>query len=267
MRSAALVAMRCAATPDTASGLDVLSATLGRRLRTDARAIGTPRVAGPADPAAELARARGCLLEAGGQIDDALHAGTLPVLLAGDGAISLATLPTVARRRPDARVLWLDAHACFLTPGSEPPPPLERTSLAGACGGWDTGWPDVLAPERLVLCGTRVIEDAERERLAAVPVRVIGTTLETLVHLQHALDGAPTYVHLDIDVLDDEAMPVSGSVPGGLTVEKLLDLLDAVADSCEVVGLQVCGFAPQGEGEADEPLAAVVASVLDPLLP
>jgi len=87
------------------------------------------------------------------------------------------------------------------------------------------------------------------------------------VHLQHALDGAPAYVHLDVDVLDDEAMPVAGSVPGGLPAEKLLDLLDAVADSCEVVGLQVCGLVPDADRETGEALADLVGSVVDPLLP
>jgi arginase family enzyme len=86
------------------------------------------------------------------------------------------------------------------------------------------------------------------------------------VHLQHALDGAPTYVHLDVDVLDEAALPLPGSVPGGLPAEKLLDLLDAVADSCEVVGLEVCGFAPTGEAERRDELAGVVVSALEPLL-
>ncbi len=272
----ALVVMRCRCTtadPDTATGLDVLGAALGRRLGVSARPIGTPPDGVLADPRAELQRARGCLLEAGGQVDDALDAGAMPVLLAGDGAISLATLPTIARRRPDARVLWLDAHAGFHTPDSAPGLGLERMSLAGACGRWETGWPDTLPATQLVLCGTRAIDDAERGLLSAPPVRVIGTTLETLVHLQHALDGAATYVHLDVDVLDEEAMPVLDPVPGGLPAEKLLDLLDAVADACEVVGVQVCGFtgSPTSPSAAargrDQALAEVVVATLDPLLP
>jgi arginase len=260
--TAALVSMRCRSTlrPDTASGLDALAGALGRRLNKDARAIGTPRD----EPAAEFAEVRGCLLEAGGQLEDALDAGVRPLLLAGDGAIALTTLPAIAGQRPDARVLWLDAHACFHLPAAGRR--LERTALAGACGRWDTGFAGALAPERLVLCGTRAIDDGERGRLDAPRVRVIGTTLETLVHLQHALDGAPTYVHLDVDVLDEAAMPLAESVPGGLPAEKLLDLLDAVADSCEVLGLEVCGFAPSGEIEAREELAEVVGSVLEPLL-
>jgi arginase family enzyme len=259
--------MRCRATddPDTAAGLDVLGAAVARRLQGAVRTIGTPQALTRGVALADLDASRGCLLEAGGQIDDALDAGARPMLLAGDGAISLATLPTIARRRPDALVLWLDAHACFhdVDAGA----PLERTALAGACGDWDSGWPDQLAAASLVLCGTRAIDDPERRRLEGRSVRVIGTTLETLVHLQHALDGRPTYVHLDVDVLDPEEVPVADPVGGGLAPEKLLDLLDAVADSCEVVGVEVCGFTATRDVGRTRDLAEIVASAIDPLLP
>ena len=260
---AALVAMRCRTSldePDTVTGSTPSARSWPAACASRcARSARRPPSA-PADALAELARARGCLLEAGGQLDDALDAGATPILLAGDGAIALATLPTVARRRPDARVLWFDAHACFQVPDGAMGPGLERTALAGACGRWASGWPDRMTAERLVLCGVRAMDDAERAGLAEGPVRVIGTTLETLVHLQHALDGAPTYIHLDVDVLDEAAMPLAAPVPGGLTEEKLLDLLDAVADACEVVGIEVCGFAPGGAREAE--LAEVIGTAL-----
>ncbi len=270
MADVSLIAMRCRSTtsdPDTAGGLERLGAALGHRLQASPRTIGSAAPARHADPREDVSTSRGCLLEAGGQVEDALDAAVRPVLLAGDGAIALTTLPAVVGRRPDARLLWLDAHACFHVPGDAVDPRLERMSLAGACGRWPSGFAGTVAADALVLCGTRAIDDDERERLAAPRVRVIGTTLETLVHLQHALDGAATYVHLDVDVLDDEAMPVAESVPGGLPPEKLLDLLDAVADSCEVIGVEVCGFACAGDDDRDEALADVVVSALDPLLP
>ena len=42
------------------------------------------------------------------------------------------------------------------------------------------------------------------------------STVETLVAVKNALDGAPVYVHLDVDVLDPEAFPVQYPAPGGL---------------------------------------------------
>ena len=250
----ALVVLRCR---DADDALDELAAALGERLGVVPRAIGSPpaRAAGGAD--ADLAASRGCLLEAGGQLEDALGAGRRLELLAGDAAIALTTLPTLARLRPDARVLWLDAHACFDTPERAPGQPLARMALSGACGYWDSGLPGVIDPRRVVCCGTRVLRPAERELLERARVTVIGTTLETLVYVQNALDGAATYVHLDLDVIDPEELARPDGIPEGLTAEKVLDLLDAVADTCEVLGVQVTGPAPG--------TAAVVADLLAPL--
>jgi arginase len=106
----------------------------------DARVVGTPgepRSAGWQD---DLADSRGCLLEAGGQVDDAFAAGRRPILLAGECSISVATLPVVVGHHPDARVLWLDAHGDFNTPATTTSGYLGGMCLAGACGLWDTGF-------------------------------------------------------------------------------------------------------------------------------
>src|SRR4051794_41497975 len=107
---------------------------LAQVLAEDARLIGSeeaPRVASWQD---DLRESRGCLLEAGGQVDDALSGGNFPLLLAGDCSVALTTLPTALRHRPEARVLWLDAHGDFNTPETSPSRFLGGMSLAGACG-------------------------------------------------------------------------------------------------------------------------------------
>lgn len=270
---AALVAMRCR-TADrsraSAQGVETLVATIARQLRMQPRMIGSPQPALSQGYEQDLAASRGCLLEAGGQVEDALNAGTLPVLVAGDGAIALTTLPTVARMRPDARVLWLDAHAAFHTPKSTSTGYLGGMALAGACGLWDTGFDGSMPAERVVLCGVREMDPGEHEALERTGVTVIGSSLETLVYMQNALDGAPVYLHLDVDVLDAKTMPVSHSVKaaGGFDDGKLLDLLEALGESCGVVGIEVTGFEAQdGEDEQTAMAAEVIAGVLDPLLP
>ena len=59
----------------------------------DARIVGSPGE--PRDGSWEEDRrsGRGCLLEAGGQIDDALAAGRVPILLAGECSVAVCTLP------------------------------------------------------------------------------------------------------------------------------------------------------------------------------
>ena len=263
MSAPALVGLRCRTTertPGSLRGVEALTPLLADRLGVQARLIGSPGEPRAQDWEDDLAGSRGCLLEAGGQVDDALAAGRAPVLAAGQCAVCLTTLPALAHHRPDARVLWLDAHGDFNTPDTTPSRFLGGMCLAGACGRWDAGFERSGFPaERLVLCGVRDLDAGEREALERSPATVIGAALETLVYLQNALDGSPTYVHLDLDVLDPAVMPAEHPAGGGLAPEKLYDLLDAVADTCEVVGVEITCL-------EDPALAGMVADTIAPLL-
>ena len=156
-------------------------------------------------------------------MDDALAAGDVPVLLAAECSVALTTLAAVARHRADARVLWLDAHGDFNTPETTSSGYLGGMALAGACGRWDAGLGEAGVPaERVALAGVRDLESAERKALEDSAVTVIGASpVETLVAVKNALDGAPVYVHLDLDVLDPDHFPAQFPAPGGLSPDKL----------------------------------------------
>ena len=233
--------------------------------RALAEALGSPRFIGSeeeprvADWQDDLRDARGCLLEAGGQVDDALAAGRFPLLVAGDCSIAMTTLAAVHRHRPEARVLWLDAHGDFNTPETTTSGFLGGMSLAGAVGLWETGLAEPFPAEQLVMAGVRDLDPPEREALERSPATVVGAGLDTLVAVQNALDRAPVYVHMDVDVLDPEDMPAQFPVGGGMRPDKLYDLLEAVADECEIVGVEITAFT-----DADH--TATVCSVAEPLL-
>ena len=191
----------------------------------------------------DLRDSRGCLLEAGGQVDDALEAGRVPVLLAGECSIATTTLAAALEHRPDARVLWLDAHADYNTPATTTSAYLGGMSLSAACGEWDAGLGGTIPSSRVVLAGVRDIDSGERPVLDAGGATVVGASVvETLVAVKNALDGAPVYVHVDLDVIDPEHFPAQFPAPGGLHPEKLYDLAEAVSDDSEIVGLEVTAF-------------------------
>jgi arginase len=217
------VAMLCRISEDYETGQLQLADALG----VEPRRIGSPEEPREQSWQDALEAGRGCLLEAGGQVDDALAAGAFPLLLAGDCAVALTTLGALARHRPDARVLWLDLHGDFHTPATTPSGRLGGMALAGACGLWDAGVAEPFPSERVVLAGVRDLDPPEREALERSPAAVIGAGLDTLVAVQNAIDGAPVYVHLDSDVVE------------GLRPDKLYDLLEAVADESEIVGIEV----------------------------
>jgi arginase family enzyme len=176
---------------------------------------------------AALEENRGCLLEAGGQVDDALAAVKYPLRIAGDCAMGIPRLGAVDRHRPDARVLWLDTHGDFHTPETTQSDFLGGMALAGAVGLWDAGVAPPFPASRVVLAGVSDLDEPERENIERSGAAVVGAGLDTLVAVQNAIDAAPVYVHFDSDVLDS------------IRPDKLYDLLEAVADESEIVGVQL----------------------------
>ncbi len=220
-----------------------------------AELLGARLVGSPGEPRAgtweeDLRDSRGCLLEAGGQVDDALEAGRVPILLAGECSIAVSTLPLVVRRRPAARVLWLDAHGDFNTPETSASGYLGGMCLAGACGLWDTGFGAGLEPARVIMHGVRDLDGPERVALDRAGVHRVSDPL--------ALEGLELFVHLDLDVLDPEAFPASFPAPGGLTPPGLREFLAGAAAAGRLVGAEITCAAP-GHGE-------LAADAIAPLL-
>jgi arginase len=139
--------------------------------------------------------------------------------------------------------------------------------LAAACGEWDAGLGDTIAAERLVLAGVRDLDTGERELLERSAATVIGaSTVETLVAVKNALDGVPVFIHLDLDVLEPEEFPAAVPAPGGLSSDKLYDLMEAVAEDSEVVGLEVTAFEAPSDPDELADAAETAMRVLDPVL-
>ncbi len=145
------------------------------------------------------------------------------MLCAGACSICLTTLPVLARDRPDAFVLWLDAHGDFNSPDTSPSSFLGGMCLAAACGVWDAGFEGPpLDPSRVVMCGVRDLDGGERMLLETHGVSMI----ERPSRLADALAGREVFVHLDVDVLDPSVVPDVGyPVPGGFSAAGLARML------------------------------------------
>jgi len=265
-----LVALRCRTADRFAGaprGVEVLAPLVAGALGVEPRFIGTPGEIRETRYEEDLREARGCLLEAGGQVDDALSGGNTPVLLAADCSISATTIPAALRHRPDARVLWLDAHGDYNTPETSGSGYLGGMCLAAATGEWEAGLGDTVPSERVVLAGIRDLDPGERELLERSAATVIGASpVETLVAAKNALDGAPIFVHLDLDVIDPEHFPAAVPAPNGLHPDKLYDLADAVLDESELLGLEVTNFAVPDDDEESAVAIETAMHVLEPFL-
>jgi arginase family enzyme len=248
--------------PGPVRGAEALATALAEQAGTTARMIGSPGEPRDGHWRDDLRDSRGCLLEAGGQVDDALVAGRFPVLVAGDCSISITTLPTVVRHHPEAYVLWLDAHGDFNTPDTTPSGFLGGMCLAAACGRWDAGFGEApVDPTRVVMCGVRDLDGQEQVLLETSGVRRVRPS-----QLGDELDGKDVYVHLDLDVLDPSLLQTRFAAPGGLTDAGLRTLLGEVAGVTRLLGVEITQFdAPEDEA-AREALTETIAAVVQPLL-
>ncbi len=242
-----LVALLCRTSDragDGATGTRELAELLGARL------VGSPGEPRRGDWPDDLRDSHGCLLEAGGQLDDAFEAERVPILLAPECSIAISTLPALIRRHPAARVLWLDAHADFHTPDTTRSGYLGGMCLAGACGLWDTGFGAGVDPPRVLMHGVRDVEGGERVALDRGGVHLVDDPA--------LLDGFEVFVHLDLDVLDPSVFPASFPADGGLQAAELRAFLAEASAACTILGAEITSAAP-GHSE-------LVADAIAPLL-
>ena len=238
-----------------AQGAEALAFELAARIGMEARNVGSPGEPRESGWEEDLRDSHGCLLEAGGQVDDALTDGRYPILTSSDCSICMTTLPALVRRRPDAWVLWLDAHGDFNSPDTTPSGFLGGMCLAAACGVWDSGLGAGLDPSRVVMCGVRDVDPGERVLL---DTRGVGR-VERPAQLADALDARPVFVHLDLDVVDPTILPAKFPAPGGLSDGGLRTLLGEVSEAVDLIGVEITGLLAPDR-------ARRVATMVEPLI-
>jgi arginase len=174
-----------------------------------------------------------------------------PLLLSGDCPAALGVMAGLQRRHPDLAVVWLDAHGDFNTPA---------ITISGYLGGMPLAMLTGRAPElfcdplglrpvadtNVVLAGTRDLDPAERDALAASQVRRVPADPAAITSALDGLGRTPVYLHLDVDVID------SGQLPGlrfpsspGPSVTQIEECLTAVCTAADVTAACIaCAWLP-----------------------
>ena len=240
---------------DGVRGAQALGEELAARLGVAPVLVGEPGAPREARWEADLRDGRDAIAAAGLALGAALDAGDMPVLLASDCTICMSSLPALARREPAARVVWLDAHGDFNTPGTTASGYLGGMCLAAACGRWDGGFGPGIDPARVVLSDARDLEAGERDELGAAGVAILAPA-----RVPDAVRGERVFVHVDLDVLDPSEMPFSFPAAGGLPLPALRALLAELAGAAEIAGVEVTSTASPGA-------AGRLADMLQPLIP
>jgi arginase family enzyme len=236
-----------------------VGAAFAQRLGLDGTQIGRPVPAISAWWDVELDRARDSLGAMASRIDEVMTRGRMPVTAMTRCAVALATVPVVLRHRPDAVVVWLDAHGDINTPGDTRTGFLGGMALSGPMGWWDSGLGAGLPEDQVLLVGARDLDAAEAAHIESGRVALVPVGDGTGERLAEAIAGRPVYLHIDCDVHDPGLFATDYVVPEGLGLDDLRACATAVAAS-EVIGIEVAEFEGDGDATADD-----LVAMLDPI--
>jgi arginase family enzyme len=246
------------------AGAAVVGAALAERLGVDPIVVGTPEPATGGTWETELPAALPALRALGAAHADILTRGATPVSALPRCAAGLATVPTVAARHPDARIVWLDAHGDLNTPAESASGYLGGLVLSAAAGWWDSGLGAGLDPANVVLVGARDLDAAEQAHVDDGTI-ALAAGPGLLDALDRHVGDHPVFVHLDCDVAEPGLMPTEFSVPGGLDLPALRTVADRLARN-PLAGLEIAEFEAQGDAADSERRAAALLDAVAPLL-
>ncbi|HKH18538.1 MAG TPA: agmatinase [Solirubrobacteraceae bacterium] len=201
----------------------------------------------PADPE----RSHAAIEVTVGQV---LAAGAIPVVLGGDHSITEPSVRAVAAAHGPVGMVHFDTHTDTGTEVFG----VERSHGTFIRRLVDAGQLD---PRRYAQIGLRGYWPGEREfawqaergitSLFAHDVRDLGIR-EVVRRAVAAVGPGPTYLTVDVDVLDPAFIPGTGTPePGGMTASELLLGVRTVAAELELVGADVVEVIPSGVGTAD----------------
>ncbi len=171
-----------------------------------------------------------------------LDAKTMPFILGGDHAITMATVAAYADE-PPIHIVHLDAHFDFIDArngitwghGS----PMRRASEMAHVTGITT-----IGPHNMAAVSRNDYEAAKAYGTHVVSLRRF-RALGAAAALAHIADGERVYVSIDIDSFDPSIAPGTATIShGGFTYYEAKDLLREVARRFDVVGADFVEVSP-----------------------
>jgi arginase len=247
----------------------LLAEAAAAKLNAPLLEIGKPEQAADLAWQASLAKATPYLREVAAYVEDVMQRHRRPLIFANRCGASLATIAAGLRHRPDAKVVWFDAHGDFNTPESTPTGYLGGMVLTALCGLWDSGLGAGLTPDRIVLVGQRDLDPEESLLIAKHGVKLIAAPDGHLdqARIIEAVGGAPIWLHIDTDVVDPLYLPAEYRVQRGLHPDDVRKALDALLQKSELVGFESTEFeAPLDDSARITALRAIfdmIAPVLE----
>jgi len=232
------------------------------------RQLGEPEQAIDLGWQASLAKAAPYLKEVSSAVEAIMADGRRPLIFANRCGASIATIAAALRHRPDATVVWCDAHGDFNTPASTPTGYLGGMVLTALCGLWDSGLGAGLAPDRIVLVGQRDLDTAEADLIARHGVRLIAghDGIVDPDEVAAVVGGAPIWLHIDTDVVDPQHLPAEYRVEGGLHPGVVRQMFERLLAQSDLVGFELTEFEAPLDPSAHLDAENAIMRMIEPVL-
>ena len=171
-----------------------------------------------------------------------IEKGAVPVVLGGDDSIPIPVLQAYEGASP-FYLLQLDAHIDW------------RDEVDGTKFGYSSTMrraSEMAHVKGIVQVGMRGVGSARKEEVEAANTYGVNFVMAKTFHqkglssvLEHLPDGCRCFITLDYDVLDPSIMPAVGSpTPEGLFYQETIDLIEAVAQRSNVIGVSLVELVP-----------------------
>jgi arginase len=206
-------------------------------------------------------------------VTETLEAGEFPLVLGGDHSIALGSIAGVTRMHKNVGVIWIDAHADFNTYETTPSGNIHGMILAASVGIGESrltnmgGWSPKVNKQNIVIVGARDLDPNEQVRLRDHAIRVFTMSDIDQKGISDVMRQAITiagqgndgiHLSLDMDALDPKEAPGVGTpVKGGLTYREAHLAMEMIADSRQLVAMDVVEVNPILDRENATALLAV----------
>jgi arginase len=212
------------------------------------------------------------------RVEQAVKSTALPLILAGDCSVVLATVAGLRRYFRHVSLIYMDRDADLNTPATTLSGCLDGMVISHVTGRgaaelvrfW--GEPPLVREPNIALFGLDRIERAEEEVLRSSPLRRYlaeevkrmgaGVAAQAAVERIHG-KGYECILHLDVDVIADfEATDYPGT--GGLSLEDVREALEVFARQKHLAAMEVAAYNPLRD--PDGRCAALIVNLLADVL-
>jgi arginase len=175
-----------------------------------------------------------------------------PLIIGGDCSNLLGITGYFKLNYEKIGLIALDAHTDYRLPEDSltgEPADIEMAIITGTGPNEVTslfGTVPIILEENVFLLGIRELDNISDSNIPYLTYKDMKSSMNNVLkRLNHfKMEKMPVWLHLDVDVLDPEHMPVYFPVPNGMNYSEVLDIITQIKSNIEVLGLSIGCYHP-----------------------